>query len=350
MNVHGPRVNIRDVARRAAVSSGTVSRVLNEHPNIDEELRRRVLRAVSELGYVPRRERGRPSPRPAAARTIGFFLIQERRARDLLGSFWAPILEGAEREARRRGARIAYRPVHPDEVADLDGHIERSGLDAALLVGVTPVASVRDVLRAGRPACLVDNAVPGLSVDAVLSDNFGGAAMAVDHLLQHGHRQIAFIGGPLEPGPVPVSSIYTLEWRAIGYRTALRRAGLAVVDELVESCDLTPAGGHQACRRLLASGRPLTSIFCGNDPCAMGALQALREAGLDVPGQVSVVGFDDDLADHMVPPLTTIHVDKQGMGSAAARRLLDRITDPDGPPLTITLPVSLVERASVRRR
>jgi LacI family transcriptional regulator len=279
---------------------------------------------VSELGYVPRRERGRPSPRPAAARTIGFFLIQERRARDLLGSFWAPILEGAEREARRRGARIAYRPVHPDEVADLDGHIERSGLDAALLVGVTPVASVRDVLRAGRPACLVDNAVPGFSVDAVLSDNFGGAAMAVDHLLQHGHRQIAFIGGPLEPGPVPVSSIYTLEWRAIGYRTALRRAGLAVVDELVESCDLTPAGGHQACRRLLASGRPLTSIFCGNDPC--------------------------DLADHMVPPLTTIHVDKQGMGSAAARRLLDRITDPDGPPLTITLPVSLVERASVRRR
>jgi LacI family transcriptional regulator len=343
-------MNIHDVARRANVSSGTVSRVLNDHDNIDDDLRRRVLHAVAELGYVPRRTRGRPPSRPATALGIGFFLIQGRRARDLLGSFWAPILEGAEREARRHGATITYRPVLPDEVAGLSGHIERSGLDAILLVGVTPPASVRDVVRVGRPTCLVDNAVPGLPVDAVLSDNFWGATTAIDHLLRHGHRQIAFIGGPLEPGPVPVSSVYTLEWRAIGYRTALRRAGLAVTDELVESCDLTPAGGHEACGRLLASGRPFTAVFCGNDPCAMGALQALREAGLDVPGQVSVVGFDDDLADHVVPPLTTIRVDKERMGAVAARRLLDRVTDPHASPMTITLPVSLVERASVAGR
>ena len=148
-------MNIHDVARRANVSSGTVSRVLNDHANIDEDLRRRVLHAVTELGYVPRRARERPTPRAASAWTIGFILIQEHRARDLLGSFWAPILEGAEREARRHGATIIYRPVSPDGVAGLGGDIERSGLDAVLLVGPTPVASVRDILRTERPVELV---------------------------------------------------------------------------------------------------------------------------------------------------------------------------------------------------
>lgn len=204
-------------------------------------------------------------------------------------------------------------------MAGLSGQIERSALDAIQLVGVTPVASVRDILRVGRPTCLVDNAVPGLPVDAVLSDSFSGGATAIDHLLRHGHRQIAFIGGPLELGPAPVSSVYTLEWRAIGYRTALHRAGLAVVEELVESCDLTPAGGYQACRRLLVSGRPFTAVFCGKDPCAIGALQALREAGLDVPGQVSVVGFDDDLADH-VAPRGGVHGSKSAFGFQSACR------------------------------
>jgi DNA-binding LacI/PurR family transcriptional regulator len=343
-------VNIHDVARRANVSSGTVSRVLNDHVNIDEDLRRRVLHAVSELGYVRRRAGGRPAPGASTVWTIGFTLIQEQRGRDLLGSFWAPILEGAEREARRHGATIIYRPVSPDDVAGLGGDIERSGLDAILLVGPTPVASVRDILRTERPVCLVDNAIPGLPVDAVLADNLWGATTAVDHLVRHGHREIAFIGGPLEPGQARVNSVHTLESRAIGYRTALHRAGIAIVDERIESCELTPAGGHQACRRLLASGTPFTAIFCGNDPCAMGAMQALREVGLDVPGQISMVGFDDDLADHVVPPLTTIRVDREGMGAVAARRLLDRLADPLVPSLTLTLPVSLVERASVGRR
>jgi len=340
-------VNIRDVARRANVSSGTVSRVLNDYANIDEDLRRRVLRAVAELGYVPRRTRGRPSNREARVGEIGFFLVQELRSRDLLGTFWAPILEGAEREARRHAASITYRPVRPADLAALGGDIARSGLDAILLVGVTPVAPVRDVLRTGLPTCLVDNAIPGLPVDAVLSDNFAGATAAVDHLIGHGHREIAFIGGPLHPGPGRVNSVYTLEWRAAGYRAALSRAGIPVVDELFESCDLMPAGGHQACRRLLASGRRFTAIFCGNDPCAMGALRALREGGVDVPGQVSVVGFDDDLADHAVPPLTTVRVDKEAMGATAVRRLLDRAQEPNAPALTVTLPVELVERASV---
>src|SRR6266498_3630939 len=138
-------VNIRDVALRANVSSGTVSRVLNDYANIDQDLRRRVLRAVAELGYVPRRARGRPPAPRAGVRKVGFLLVQELGARDLLGTFWAPILEGAEREARRHGVTITYRPVHPADLTALRDDIARSDLDGVLLVGVTPVESVRDV-------------------------------------------------------------------------------------------------------------------------------------------------------------------------------------------------------------
>jgi LacI family transcriptional regulator len=345
-------VNIHDVAERAAVSSGTVSRVLNGHANIDGDLRGRVLRAVAELGYVPRAARGRPPAGRAAVREVGFFLSLPHMpaGRELLGSFWMPILHGAEREARRHGASITYRPVRNADLETLSADVAGSRLDAVLLVGATPAATVREVLRSGRPTCLIDNAVPGLPVDAVLSDNFWGAMTAIGHLLRHGHREIAFIGGPVEPGPARVGTIYTLEWRAAGYRTALARAGIPIVDDLVESCDLTPDAGHRACRRLLASGRPFTALFCGNDPCAIGALRALREAGLDVPGRVSVVGFDDDVADHAAPPLTTIRVDREGMGAVAMRRLIDRAHEPDTPPLTVTLPVELVERASVAGR
>src|SRR5215472_10029483 len=111
-------MNIHDVAHRADVSIGTVSRVLNNHPNIDEGLRRRVLQAVTELGYS-RRGRGRPAVRAVEAASIGFVLIQELGSRDLLGSFWAPILAGAEREARKLGARVTYRPVRPAELPGL---------------------------------------------------------------------------------------------------------------------------------------------------------------------------------------------------------------------------------------
>jgi LacI family transcriptional regulator, galactose operon repressor len=341
---------VRDIARRAAVSSGTVSRVLNNHANIDEDLRRRVLHAAADLGYA-RRGRGRPATRRVDLREIGFFMSLPHRkvGGDLLGPFWAHILHGAEQQARTYGARITYRPIRNPEPAAMRTEIGRLAPDAALLVGATPEALIREALRAEIPVCLVDNAVPGLDVDAVLSDNFWGARTAVDHLLALGHRRVAFIGGPRMPGVPWVSTIYTLDWRAAGYVDALQRAGIPVDDSLGDSCDLTPSGGYEACQRLLASGQRFSAVFCGNDPTAVGVLKALREAGLRVPEDVSVIGFDDDLADHTAPPLTTIRVDKEEMGAAAVRRLRDRVLEPETATATLTLGVRLVERDSVTR-
>jgi LacI family transcriptional regulator len=339
---------VRDIAQRAAVSSGTVSRVLNNHTNIDEGLRRRVLRAAADLGYA-RRGRGRPSAQRVDLGEIGFFMSLPHRkvGGDLLGPFWAHILHGAEDQARKYGARITYRPIRDPEPAAMRTEIERVAPDAVLLVGATPVELVREALRGAIPVCLVDNAVPGMPVDAVLSDNFWGARTAVELLLAYGHRAIAFIGGPRAPGAHWASTIYTLDWRGAGYLAALRRAGVPVDDDLGESCDLTPTGGYEACQRLLARGTPFSAVFCGNDPTAVGVFKALREAGVRVPDDVSVVGFDDDLADHTAPPLTTIQVGKEEMGAAAVRRLRDRVAEPATVPATVTLGVRLVERESV---
>jgi LacI family transcriptional regulator len=165
-----------------------------------------------------------------------------------------------------------------------------------------------------------------------------------------GHRQIAFIGGPLLPGPRPVNQVYTIERRAEGYRLALVNAGLSVSYDLCESANLSTDQGYEACKRLLARGKPFTAIFCANDEMAIGAMKAIREAGLRVPDDISLVGFDDlEHVKHLDPALTTVQVNKEMLGAVALKRLLALMSSPDPVSVTSTLEVELVVRASVRR-
>jgi DNA-binding LacI/PurR family transcriptional regulator len=132
----------------------------------------------------------------------------------------------------------------------------------------------------------------------------------------------------------------------MGYRKALENAGIPLNYELIESGNLAADGGYEACKRLLARKQPLSAIFCANDPTAIGVLRALREEGLRVPEDISVLGFDDDLAEHF--GLTTMRVNKEEMGAVAVRTLIDRAADLQAPPRTIMLDVELVKRDSVR--
>jgi LacI family transcriptional regulator len=277
--------------------------------------------------------------------SIGFLLTlrDAEASAPRIGAFWADILHGAEKYARGCGDDVVFRGLrgletHPrflDQVADLR-------LDAALLVGPASDQTVAALTQQGTRVVLVDNAAPGSGCTAVLSDNFSGAIAAVNHLLDLGHRDIAFIGGPQLDGIPGSNRIYSIHWRALGYRTALRERGLDVRAELVESCDLTSEGGGQAAQRLLDACR-FTAVFCANDPTAYGVLRTLRERGLAVPSQISVVGFDDDIAYHSVPPLTTLRVPREEMGAAAVRALLDQPVQGD---VTVILPVELVVRES----
>src|SRR5260370_22802351 len=153
-------------------------------------------------------------------------------------------------------------------------------LGGILLVGSAESDTVRLLQSTKLPLVLIDSYIPGLSVDAVLADNFEGARAAVDYLISEGHRQIAFIGGPTLDGPRPINKFYTIERRAAGYRTALLDAGLPVNYALYESGNLATDGGYEACKRLLErrSDAFFSAIFCANDETAIGAMKAIREA------------------------------------------------------------------------
>jgi LacI family transcriptional regulator len=225
-------------------------------------------------------------------------------------------------------------------------------LDGILLVGPASMDVVQALRGGDRPLVLVDNAVPEVPVDAVLSDNFGGGRAAVVHLVELGHRDIAFIGGPFRVSPRPLrhrtNTVWSMEQRALGYLIALSEAGIQLDYRLYEGDNHTTAGGYAACQRLLAAGIKFTAIFCANDAAAIGAMRALHEAGLGVPHDVSVVGFDDiEVAQHLIPPLTTVRVDKEAIGTWAVQRLVARALTPGAIHSTTVLHVDLVQRGTV---
>jgi len=355
-------VTTQDVARAASVSRVTVSRVLNNHHNVTDVVRQRVLRAAADLGYLSQR------PRPSLISTngpvvtrqvpmlrdIGFFFTAVGVEVASGNPFWSAVLHGVEQEASAAGMHVTYRSIgmlagQPDSLVEA---VRLARLDGILLVGPVSEDAVRALCALDRPLVLVDSAVAGLSVDAVVSDNFEGSRAAVGHLVEAGHREIAFLGGPYRVSPPPLSyrtnTIWSIEQRAMGYRAALAEAGIRPADALYEGDSPGSFGGYAGCQRLLAGGRRFTGLFCANDESAVGALRALHEAGLAVPRDVSVVGFDDiDVAEHLIPPLTTVRVDKEAMGATAVERLVSRALSPGSVTSTTVLHVELVPRGTV---
>lgn len=347
-------VKVKDVAERAEVSVGTVSRVFHNHSNVAEEIRARVLQAAAELGYKKIVNK-QPPMQERALKEIGFLycsFVDDQAATE--NPFWSHILHGAEREARLSNMKVTYNAIS-DLVQMprlLVTAIQQMQLDGILLLGPAEPETILTLKRTNLPLVLVDNHVPGLSVDSVLCDNFEGAKLAVNHLIEQGHQRIAFIGGPVLPGPRPLNKIYTLERRSAGYRTALLDAGLFVDYDLFEACSqLTPKSGYAACQRLLARNVPFTAIFCVNDIIALGVMNALQQAGKRIPADVSLIGFDDiALIEHLNPALTTIRVDKEALGAIAVTNLLNRAKNPERTSVSSVLEVELIQRNSVGPR
>ncbi len=348
-------ITVKDVARQADVSVGTVSRVFNNHANVTEDVRQRVLEAAAKIGYFgPRGQDTRTRENSRSLREIGFIFSSSIDSTSVTANpFWSHILYGVESEARKSNIKVTYRTLG-DLVQTpqlLLTALYEMKLGGILLVGPSEPETVRLIQDMKLPLVLVDNYVPGLSVNAVLGDNFEGARSAVDYLISEGHRRIAFIGGPLvEDGQRPINKIYTIERRASGYRTALLDAGLRVNYEIYEATNLSTDGGYEACKRLLeqSSTHDFSAIFCANDEIAIGTMKALREAGRSVPDDVSLVGFDDiAMVEHLTPALTTVRINKEALGSTAVKSLITRAADVDAVSVTSMLEVELIKRASV---
>ena len=340
----GRRPTQADVARLAEVSQPVVSYVLSGDPEaqVAPETRRRVLAAIEQLGYVPDRaarslRRGRTSTVAAVLPDITnpFYPAFERGLQDTAEAHGYDLISyNTDGEPGKELAAIrSARGLRVDGLVITPFHVDPDALAALVREGVAVVVN-------GEPAW--DAGARGL--DQVFVDNVAAAAAAVDHLIDRGHARIGMLAGPAGTPP--------RENRVRGYLRALAAHHLpldpVVVRSTEVSVDYTVEGGHEATSALLRLDPRPTAIFAANDLMAMGALIRLREAGIDVPGQMAVVGFDDIPAARLVhPALTTVAQHPERIGRRCAQLIVERLAGPPGaPPRREGLPFDLVVRDS----
>jgi LacI family transcriptional regulator, galactose operon repressor len=330
------KATIKDVARLSGVSPMTVSRVINESERVRPQTRRRVEEAISELGYVPSRlARGLSRQRTGTIAVI---------VPDVANPFFTLIVRAAEDVARRAG----YRVILCDTRADLS--VERDVVGELLAhrvegIVVAPVsdrsqAHLRRLARFGVPFVLIDRTVAGVEADAVVGDSAGGARQLVEHLISLGHRRIGLV--------VESDEVSTARDRRRGYEAALAAVGIPLDPELVVDSTVDPAGGSEGMRRLLQLEDRPTAVFTVNNLVALGAIEAVRTAGLEVPDDVALVCFDDiEYASRLYPFLTALEQPAETFGTLGTQLLLDRI-DGRGPERrrAVVLPGRLTVRRS----
>lgn len=328
---------IKEVAKAAGVSVTTVSRVLNGGAGVKAETRRKVERVIQRLGYRPNSVARSLVTRKS--RTIGLLV------RDITNPFYPEIARAIEDAVGRLGYNLILCNT------DASAKKEKAYLDllraqrVAGIIFTAPRMADRTVLalqEAGDiPFVLAVRRVSGVRSDTVTFADADGARQAVEHLASLGHRRIGHIAGPRDS--------WTAAARLEGYRTTMARLGFPVREAWIVRGDLTRASGFRAMQRLLAQADRPTAVFCANDLMALGAWEAVLAAGLQVPDDMALVGFDGvDWGGFSLVGLTTVAVPKYELGDTAARLLIRRIEGDTEPPQDVVLPVSLVVRRSSR--
>lgn len=328
---------IDEIARLAQVSPATVSKVLNNRPYVSTTTRARVERVIAETGFVPSQRARGLSKRQSF---ILGLLIPYTSDQLFADPHLLEIMRGIEAEANARDYNLLLSTARaPLDAADAFARLLRGDvIDGAIVVETLDIRPFAEAL-ARQPAPWVVVGYPGqAAIAAVHADDFGGALAATGHLLALGHRRIGVISSSPRP--------YALEERLRGVRAALATAGLQLDEGLIVTGDFSIESGESGAGALLAAAEPPSAIFALNDRMALGAVRAAWERGLSVPGELSVVGFDDiALATLLTPPLTTVRQPGYALGEAAARALF-ALLDGEGAPLPVTLPTELIIRGT----
>lgn len=336
-----------DVARLAGVSRATVSYVMNDQGSgkvpISEETRQRVLEAIEELGYVP--DARAQALRSGSTKTIGLIIPDIHNPH-----FWETA-DGVEQEAYRAGYHMLLSSIPPEDkfAEDAFRNLSQRRIDGLIMVpsfiyhSEDAQKTLRYLLKRRLPivGMMADRGRLGdtIMIDRVVSDYRDTTLEIMKHLLSLQHRRIGFIYG------IAVPDLGTD--RLYAYRESLEAAGLAYDPSLIVECGPTMEDSYQATRKLLEGTSRPTALLAVNDLLALGALRAIKDLNLNVPEDISLVGYDDiPAAKYLVPRLTTASKDGKEMGRAATRLLLARLQDPDRPRQEIRMPARLILRES----
>jgi LacI family transcriptional regulator len=335
-------ITIKDVARKARVSTATVSLVLQNNKRISTTTRQRVLRVVEKLNYRPSRmARGLVMQQ---SHNIGFVLTDDHFLRT--EPFYTHIFLGCEFEARDHEYYILLNtiPRSYDKNEDLPRFIQEHNVDGVIIAGKVPPEIINGIEQNKLPVVFIDYCPPRGDYSAVLIDNVKGGMDATDYLINHGHQKIAFIGGDLQHP--------SIMGRLQGYKQALEQSKLGFNQKYVitSEADTTRATGYNAIRALLSHSSQISAIFSCNDAMAIGAMQYIEDQGLRVPQDISIIGFDNvDAAVYTDPPLTTVNVLKEELGIEAMRLMVDLLKKRIRSSKKVMVPVEIIQRDSVKK-
>lgn len=304
---------LEDIARALNVSKMTVSRAINNHPEISRETRARILAVAQKMNY-------RPNQFARALTTNRSFLIGIV-VPDLMHSYFSEICRGVELKARPSGYQnlICSTDEEPrKEMDEIEALLSRTdGLIVASSLAEKEIKFYRQLLRDGARIVLIDRLLEGLKCSAVITDDVQVGVLATQHLVKFGHRLIGHLRG---------TNVSTSLKRFEGYTKALADAGLRLSKHLVRECGFTEGDGYRAMKRWIEEGDLPSAIFAANDPAAIGAMSALKDSGIKVPDDVAVVGAGKiHYGDMLSVPLTTVAWSTIEMGQAAANLLLESI-------------------------
>lgn len=328
---------IQDVARRANVSSATVSRVLSSPDKVSEQARERVFEAVRETGYIVNE-----AARSLRMRTSHTIVAAMPHIGD---PFYSTVLEAVVSTASARGyAVLVTKQLEGAPNRWLSDYLHSNRADGLLIFDGSLDTHQLHRLSGGEmrlPLVAAYDELPDQQVNSVVTDNRAAAGRLVQHLVDLGHRRIAHVKGP--------SRTAAPNERLVGFREAMERLGLDLREDWIVPGDYTIDGGVAAAENLLACSDMPSAVFCANDETAIGVISRLREAGIECPKDVSIVGFDDiSFVPHLSPPLTTMRQPREEIGRLATDAVIDIIegSEKGAAPLHVALSAELVVRGS----
>lgn len=329
------RATVRDVAEEAAVSIATVSRWLNGSIKLPDGTAERIRRSIDKLRYEPNLHARRLS----LGKTDTLALVVP----DIADPFFAMLAGSVEAAAESFGFGLVLCATlnRPAREVDYIGRVNRNHVDGLLFATNHPDdGALRSAIEGLSSVVLLDEDVPGVNASKVFCDNRRGGRLAAEHLIAAGHRRIGFIGG--------VEGVMSAVERSGGYAEALKAANIPIDPALIDFGGYTAEQGRSATRKLLELAEPPTAIFASSDQIAIGSLDVLREAGISVPGEMSMVAYDDVAPFKLFSPaLTAVRQPVADMGRYGVERLVSQITDPAFETTVERLPVQLMQRGSV---
>lgn len=306
-------VTIKDIAEKANVSATTVSRVINDKPDVSPETKQKIIKIINEMGYNPNAiARGLVLSKTY---TLGLIIP------DISNPFFPEVARGIETEARKGGYSVIFCSTYNNRREEKDAIelLKSKQVDGIILsLSIDSSRELEELYREGYPVVQIDRKVPGSSFPTVSINNIESAYQATEHLIKLGHTAIAHITGDL--------ATKTGQDRLKGFKKALTDHNLSPHEEWIVEGDYGKDSGYRGMKKLLQSGRKPTAVFAANDLMALGAYRAVFAEGLSIPADISLVGHDDiDLSAIVNPGLTTMTLPKRKFGRRAARILIDEI-------------------------